>query len=139
LHLSGRRNTTKKIREIAYDPDVRSLSRCLLAPGRLDGLGRKTVRTTQNLDKLSQKERDAASQDIAKRWVALENEVKGWVFEEKAMRVRYTKYIAIVITLCSVLVIGGIMVGIPLGNRLTGVDPFNITTFAWVWQPSSWF
>ncbi|KAL0929324.1 uncharacterized protein CTRU02_215730 [Colletotrichum truncatum] len=34
--------------------------------------------------------------------------------------------------LCGVLVVGGILAGTLLGERLEGVDPFNITMFAWV-------
>jgi hypothetical protein len=122
----------EEIREMTYDPDVRSLSRCLLAPGRLDGLGRKTILSTRNLDKLSQHEREAAAHEAAKRRAMLKKEVKSWVIEEKAVRVRCIKYVVLVVRLCAVLVIGGIMVGIFLGDRLKGVDPFNITTFAWV-------
>ncbi|KAL0942279.1 uncharacterized protein CTRU02_200165 [Colletotrichum truncatum] len=35
-------------------------------------------------------------------------------------------------TACGALVIGGILAGLLIGERLAGVDPFNITMFAWV-------
>ncbi|KAF6835378.1 hypothetical protein CMUS01_05791 [Colletotrichum musicola] len=41
-------------------------------------------------------------------------------------------FVAKTMVLCGVLVVGGILAGILLGERLAGVDPFNITTFAWV-------
>ncbi|KAF6835423.1 hypothetical protein CPLU01_04294 [Colletotrichum plurivorum] len=42
------------------------------------------------------------------------------------------EFVVKVMTLCGVLVVGGILAGVLLGDRLKGVDPFNITTFAWV-------
>ncbi|KAK1851926.1 hypothetical protein CCHR01_05440 [Colletotrichum chrysophilum] len=33
---------------------------------------------------------------------------------------------------CGILVVGGILAGLLVGERIPGVDPFNIATFAWV-------
>ncbi|KAF5485649.1 hypothetical protein CGCF413_v013441 [Colletotrichum fructicola] len=35
-------------------------------------------------------------------------------------------------TACGILVVGGITAGLIVGERIPGVDPFNIATFAWV-------
>ncbi|KAK0726645.1 hypothetical protein B0T21DRAFT_293493 [Apiosordaria backusii] len=59
-------------------------------------------------------------------------EMKKWVLEEKGVMVRCRFYVSVVIALCALLVIGGIVIGITVGNRIAGVDPFNVTTYCWV-------
>lgn len=48
------------------------------------------------------------------------------------MRDRCDWYVGAVSAAAAVLVFGGIAAGITVGERLPGVDPFNITTFSWV-------
>jgi len=54
------------------------------------------------------------------------------LMEENLIIVRCRRFVATALTLCAILIIGGVLVGLLLGERLPGVDPFNITTFAWV-------
>ncbi|EXF76124.1 hypothetical protein CFIO01_07989 [Colletotrichum fioriniae PJ7] len=58
--------------------------------------------------------------------------MKDWVFEENGVRVRCDWYVGAVSAAATVLVLGGMAAGITIGERLPGVDPFNITTFSWV-------
>lgn len=58
--------------------------------------------------------------------------MKEWVLEENGVRVYCKRYVWIVLTIAAALVLGGIAAGITIRNRLTGVDPFNITTFCWI-------
>lgn len=58
--------------------------------------------------------------------------MKEWVFEENGVRVRCDWYVGAVSAAATVLVLGGMAAGITIGERLPGVDPFNITTFSWV-------
>ncbi|KAF8251680.1 hypothetical protein K440DRAFT_658355 [Wilcoxina mikolae CBS 423.85] len=55
-----------------------------------------------------------------------------WVFDEKAVIVQCPVYVWSVIIGASMLVIGGLAVGFTVRNRVTAVDPFNITTYCWV-------
>ncbi|KAL6365363.1 hypothetical protein LRP88_01353 [Fusarium phalaenopsidis] len=55
-----------------------------------------------------------------------------WIFEENGVRVRCDWYVGTVSAVAAVLVLSGIAAGITIGERLPGVDPFNITTFSWV-------
>ncbi|KAI0184386.1 hypothetical protein EV127DRAFT_474363 [Xylaria flabelliformis] len=55
-----------------------------------------------------------------------------WVFEEKGVMVQCRKYVLGWMFTCLLLVTGGLAVGASLGQRLSGVDPFNITTYSWV-------
>lgn len=41
-------------------------------------------------------------------------------------------YVSAVMALCCVLVTGGIGLGVTVGDRITGVNPFNITTYCWI-------
>ncbi|EGO57268.1 hypothetical protein NEUTE1DRAFT_80771 [Neurospora tetrasperma FGSC 2508] len=58
--------------------------------------------------------------------------MKSWVFEEKGIMVKCKTYVALTMVLCTVLVGGGIAVGVTVGSSITAVDPFNITTYCWV-------
>ncbi|KAK1948917.1 hypothetical protein LY78DRAFT_732495 [Colletotrichum sublineola] len=62
----------------------------------------------------------------------LERTVRSWVIEEKVIVVMLRAFVVKIMALCGALVVGGILAGILLGERLQGVDPFNITTLAWV-------
>jgi hypothetical protein len=59
----------------------------------------------------------------------LEKQVKDWVFEETAIRVKYKAYVITVLLLCSILVVGGILARLLVGEHIAGVDPFGILTF----------
>lgn len=58
--------------------------------------------------------------------------MKEWVLEENGVRVHCKRYVWIVLTIAAALVLGGIAAGMTIRDRLTGVDPFNITTFCWI-------
>ncbi|KAI8719788.1 hypothetical protein NCS52_00760800 [Fusarium sp. LHS14.1] len=60
------------------------------------------------------------------------NTMKDWILEEKGVMVRCRRYVSLLMLLCAVLVAGGVSIGVVVGERITGVDPFNITTYCWV-------
>lgn len=41
-------------------------------------------------------------------------------------------YVSSLVALCAVLVGGGLSIGVTVGERISGFDPFNITTYLWV-------
>lgn len=55
----------------------------------------------------------------------------GWTYTEDAVVVQCRMYVSIVAAGGSVLVAGGLAIGLCLNDRLRGVDPFNITVYAW--------
>ncbi|KAH7000381.1 hypothetical protein EDB80DRAFT_765683 [Ilyonectria destructans] len=61
-----------------------------------------------------------------------------WVFEENGVMVRCKLYVWTLILLCSLLVGGGVSVGVSVGERIVAVDPFNITTYCWNIRVQSW-
>ncbi|RSM00117.1 hypothetical protein CEP52_009336 [Fusarium oligoseptatum] len=60
------------------------------------------------------------------------NKMKTWVLEEKGVMVRCKPFVLMLMLLCTILVVGGVSIGVAVGDRITGVDPFNITTYCWV-------
>ena len=63
---------------------------------------------------------------------AASSKMQGWVLEEKGVMVKCRAYVSTVMLICVLLVAGGIAVGVTVGDRIPGVDPFNVTTYCWV-------
>ncbi|KAI1386239.1 uncharacterized protein F4822DRAFT_309802 [Hypoxylon trugodes] len=57
--------------------------------------------------------------------------MEAWVFEEKGVMVKCKVYVCILMSLCGLLVVGSVVAGVTIGQRISGVDPFNITTYCW--------
>ncbi|KAF5572549.1 hypothetical protein FPANT_13006 [Fusarium pseudoanthophilum] len=55
-----------------------------------------------------------------------------WAIEEHAISVSCLPYTISIMSVCAILVLGGLMAGFFVGSRIEGVDPFNITMFAWI-------
>lgn len=54
-----------------------------------------------------------------------------WVYTEDAVVVKCGLYVWLVTLGATILVCGGLAIGLTIQDRLTGVDPFNITVYAW--------
>ncbi|CAK7236698.1 hypothetical protein SBRCBS47491_009726 [Sporothrix bragantina] len=133
--------------------DFRSLSRSLVAQTHRHaamlggwgggfgdgGEGNTDKRTGTNAwDAASAEQRRQRVREARRRQERLSKESSEWVVEERTVRVRCTTYVYTVLAICSLLVIGGLMIGVFLGRAeensiaLQNVDPFGITTYAWV-------
>ncbi|KAF5557749.1 hypothetical protein FNAPI_5342 [Fusarium napiforme] len=55
-----------------------------------------------------------------------------WAIEEHAISVSCLPYTLSIMSGCTALVLGGLMAGFFVGSRIDGVDPFNLTMFAWI-------
>ncbi|KAG5772036.1 hypothetical protein H9Q72_001649 [Fusarium xylarioides] len=55
-----------------------------------------------------------------------------WAIEEHAISVSCLPYTLSIMSGCAILVLGGLMAGFFVGSRIEGVDPFNLTMFAWI-------
>ncbi|KAI0413324.1 hypothetical protein F5X98DRAFT_390954 [Xylaria grammica] len=69
--------------------------------------------------------------DPSLRLLRLMDEMSAWVYVETAVIVQCRFYVFTIMTLAGVLVGGGLAIGLTLETRLEGVDPFNITVYAW--------
>ena len=130
----GSLRSTAYVRETGpeWENDVRPLSKSLLAEQRLRILDHNRVYGTDNWNNLPGAAKDRVVSEANEQLKRLEQTVSTWVIEEKAVRVSCVRYVFWVMLACSILVVGGILTGALLGDRLTGVDPFDIATFAWV-------
>jgi len=122
----------RDVKPIFEDSDARPLSRSLIAHNRLRTYDGRQVTGTKVWEGLGPAERKDAVEDSEQRVQELEKQFGQWVIEEKAIVVTKRLYVLSWLLVCAVFVIGGIMVGVFLGTRLKGVDPFNITVYAWV-------
>ncbi|KAK3361018.1 hypothetical protein B0T24DRAFT_692654 [Lasiosphaeria ovina] len=112
--------------------DARPLSRSLVAQNRLHTYDQREITDTKVWDGLPISKRHDITGESERKLGELEEKFRRWTIEEKAIVVRKPRFVILLMLGCAVLVIGGIMVGVFLGQRLTGVDPFNITVYAWV-------
>ncbi|KDN63503.1 hypothetical protein CSUB01_11836, partial [Colletotrichum sublineola] len=132
------RSYGEQIQTSIHDIDFRPLSRCLLAQGRLytwnggPSVGATEAPSTRTWAELPLDNRQKAVHEAEIKLKKLERTVRSWVIEEKVIVVMLRAFVVKIMALCGALVVGGILAGILLGERLQGVDPFNITTLAWV-------
>lgn len=57
---------------------------------------------------------------------------QSWAIEERSIVVKRRLYVVMTMIACGILVVGGVLAGLLVGERIPGVDPFNIATFAWL-------
>ncbi|KAK1845494.1 hypothetical protein CCHR01_11869 [Colletotrichum chrysophilum] len=57
---------------------------------------------------------------------------RNWTIQEKAIVVPCLNYVIFVAVLTIVLVAGGMTCAFVVGERIPGVDPFNLTNFSWL-------
>ncbi len=95
-------------------------------------IDKKVSRGTNQWHDLADEGRYRAMQDYEKRVAELKEKAEKWVIEETRITVKATGFVFTVMAASTILVVGGIVAGCLIGNRLAGVDPFNIATFAWV-------
>ncbi|KAF6817576.1 hypothetical protein CSOJ01_02286 [Colletotrichum sojae] len=127
----------EQVQTTIQDVDFRPVSRCLLAQNRLYTWKRpyggvENAPSTRAWAENPIESRRRLLEEAEAKLQNLERTVRGWVIEEEAIIVMRRAFVAKTMALCGVLVVGGILAGTLLGERLPGVDPFNITTFVWV-------
>jgi hypothetical protein len=76
---------------------------------------------------------DAAAKDaMHKALVQANRKMDAWIFDEKAVIVSCALYVWAVIAAAVGLVVGGLVFGFTVHQRIKGVDPFGMTTYCWV-------
>ncbi|KAF8250455.1 hypothetical protein K440DRAFT_618962 [Wilcoxina mikolae CBS 423.85] len=120
------------------DYSASSLSQGLMTRDKLLAAERTTqIQGTQlpMVAEDSQRRRRKEEEMIQARKEEIENAnriMKQWEFYEKGVMVSCGRYVWTVIIICTILVIGGIVIGLTVHDRVKAVDPFNITTYLWV-------
>ncbi|KAL6718971.1 hypothetical protein ACLMJK_003206 [Lecanora helva] len=108
------------------DPDVCSVS----ASSTRLGIKARERMYSQTFRKASKSE-DNREKMIA----AYENDkakMNGWDISEDSITIHCRRYVIAVIILAVVLLLIGMSVPFIVGERIKGVDPFQITTFSWI-------
>ncbi|KAH8744234.1 hypothetical protein BGZ57DRAFT_919355 [Hyaloscypha finlandica] len=108
-------------------PDVASVATSMLGSFNRSILPDKmTTPTTPPTEFAEQKQ-------IKQRLRALDHEInKKWTIAENSVAVDCKAYVAAILLVSGLLVGGGLAIGLSLGTRIHGVDPFNVTVFCWV-------
>lgn len=114
------------------EADFRPLSLSLLAHADRQISHPKVPTSTAAWDLASTSAIKQRIEEVQKRRERLAQEGHEWDIEEMAVRVKCAKYVYTVLACAGILVIGGLVCGFTVGDRLEGVDPFNIATFAWL-------
>jgi hypothetical protein len=78
------------------------------------------------------------AQNIAKSKVLVEQydkakqKMKTWITNENSITIKCSRYTYVVLALCAIIIAGGLAIPFIVKDRIIGVDPFQITTFAWL-------
>ncbi|PGH11583.1 hypothetical protein AJ80_07053 [Polytolypa hystricis UAMH7299] len=57
--------------------------------------------------------------------------LKSWMIDEKSITIPLRLYCWTALALCTILVFGGLAIGLTVQERIRGVDPSNISMFCW--------
>jgi hypothetical protein len=74
----------------------------------------------------------STSQTNAEKYMSVEMRMNEWIISELTVTLKCYRYVYTILSFCILLVCGATAVPFSVQNRLKGVDPFNITTFAWL-------
>ncbi|KAK2740363.1 hypothetical protein CKAH01_18588 [Colletotrichum kahawae] len=62
----------------------------------------------------------------------LKETIDKWAIQETSIVIGCAAYVHAMIFLSAALVIGGLLCGFLVGDRIVGIDPFNLTMFSWI-------
>lgn len=79
-------------------------------------------------DQMLRSQRDRQRKDMAKAM----REFQKWMIDETTIVIPNRKYAWGFLGGCLVLVLGGMAMGLSVGNRIEGVDPLGFATYCWV-------
>jgi hypothetical protein len=82
------------------------------------------------------KDDSEARKDLREANVKISDAIKlltvEWTVDETSIIIPYKRYCWGVLSFCGFLIIGGLAIGLSVEERIRGVDPFNVSTFFWV-------
>ncbi|KAI1360473.1 hypothetical protein F5Y08DRAFT_317323 [Xylaria arbuscula] len=90
--------------------------------------GTTNFATTYNTNPSSNEKTRGVIQDYLRD----KDEMSKWIISEDSIKVECRKYVILVLCFVGLIVSGGIVTPFLVGNKLAGVDPFQITIFIWV-------
>jgi hypothetical protein len=100
-------------------------SRCKLLPSSK----RKAVEKRQCNNRLSAPSRGQIIQDELDDCFP---DTQQWVVDESSITVSCKSYVATVMAIAIIFAGGGVAIGLTVGERIPGVDPFNLAMYTWL-------
>ncbi|KAH6854558.1 hypothetical protein B0I37DRAFT_362313 [Chaetomium sp. MPI-CAGE-AT-0009] len=105
--------------------ECRTFSRCRLVDRMEDG--------SSNSPRSAEKVPDAIEYEILeKELIKCSIKMNEWLIDESSVTVACGRYVSGVMFIALALAAGGLTIGFTVGERIPGVDPFNLATYAWV-------
>ncbi|KFA78365.1 hypothetical protein S40288_09970 [Stachybotrys chartarum IBT 40288] len=74
----------------------------------------------------------AGHMTLHKELTKCSGKMDGWLVDESSVTVECRRYVSGVMITALILAAGGLAIGFTVGERIEGVDPFNLATYAWV-------
>ncbi|KAK4466127.1 hypothetical protein QBC42DRAFT_302934 [Cladorrhinum samala] len=106
----------------------RTFSRCRLVDRMEDASARLFRKREENQDPNEQLDFDSLEKELTRCSVKMNK----WLIDENSVTVACRRYVAGVMLAALALGAGGLTIGFTVGERIQGVDPFNLATYAWV-------
>lgn len=118
----------------ALSEDVRPVSKCLMARQRLFSTRQGIDISTDRWDTIPIQQRALSTKAAIERFRDLSARINDsrWTIDDTCIVVKCRKYVYIIGAIAFMLVTGGLAIGLSVEQRIRGVDPFNITSFAWI-------
>jgi hypothetical protein len=120
---------------LSQDYDASNISHSILARGKAlarsatTGLPMMYADERQAVtDKALRSDRDAERKRMAKAM----QEFRTWISDETSIIISNKLYAWGFLSACTVLVLGGLAMGLSVGDRIRGVDPLGLASYCWV-------
>ncbi|ROT37781.1 hypothetical protein SODALDRAFT_333534 [Sodiomyces alkalinus F11] len=112
--------------------EFRSLSQSLLAHSDRQVSHSRIPTGTAAWSSIPADEVQQRLHEVQERRARLAADGQDWDIDEMAVRVKCVSYVYSVLGIAGFLVAGGLAAAFTIGDRVEGVDPFNIASFSWL-------
>ncbi|KAK3385641.1 hypothetical protein B0H63DRAFT_186082 [Podospora didyma] len=132
FELARKQRLPPDVLQLAAAVNSGLFSRSSLLEASVSGAASGRKRADEGSDgDLDNKERRQRRHKRDKKLADAHELMSSWIYTENTVVVPCGLYVWLVILGAAILVGGGLAIGLTIQDRLTGVDPFNITMYAW--------
>jgi hypothetical protein len=116
---------SREILRLSQAFKCRTFSRCRLV-GKMEDGSSSLLHTAEENQDATEHER------LEKELIKYSVKMNGWLIDESSVTVTCRRYVSGVMFTALALAAAGLTIGFTVGERIKGVDPFNLATYAWV-------
>ncbi|RYP32533.1 hypothetical protein DL767_005145 [Monosporascus sp. MG133] len=116
---------SREILRLSQAFECRTFSRCRLVDKMEDG-------SSSFLHTAEENRGATEHESLEKELIKCSVKMNGWLIDESSVTVACRRYVSGVMFTALVLAAGGLTIGFTVGERIQGVDPFNLATYTWV-------